>query len=126
MATRKGRVCPVERAGGLDNRIRRWLQNPTKNLGGLVREGMSVLDFGGGPGHFTLDTATRVGPSGRVFAVDLQEGMLEKLRQKIRLTELEQRIILRKCDTGSIIPSAVGGDYTLGLRASARFRCVST
>lgn len=102
MTIRKGRVCPVERAGGLDNRIRRWLQNPAKILGDLVREGMSVLDFGCGPGHFTLDMARMVGPSGRVFAVDLQEGMLAKLRQKIRLTELEQRITLRKCGTDSI------------------------
>jgi hypothetical protein len=25
---RKKRVCPVERAGSLDSRIRRWFQNP--------------------------------------------------------------------------------------------------
>lgn len=28
MSSGKNRVCPVERAGSLDNRIRRWLQDP--------------------------------------------------------------------------------------------------
>ena len=44
---------------------------------------MTVLDVGCGPGFFTLDMARLVGPSGRVIAADLQEGMLEKLGQKI-------------------------------------------
>lgn len=103
---KKNRVCPVERAAGLDNRIRRWLQNPAKILGSFIQEGMTVLDFGCGPGHFTVDLARMVGRSGRVFAVDLQEGMLEKLRHKIQRTDLEKRIILHKCDPKCIGISA--------------------
>jgi len=48
-------ICPVERAGGLDNRIRRWLQNPQKILRLYIAEGMTVLDVGCGPGFFSLD-----------------------------------------------------------------------
>jgi ubiquinone/menaquinone biosynthesis C-methylase UbiE len=97
MGDRNNRVCPVERAGSLDNRIRRWLQDPRKILGPYVREGMTVLDIGCGPGFFSVEMAQLVGKSGRVIAADLQEGMLEKLRNKIQGTELEQRIILHKC-----------------------------
>jgi len=98
MSDRKNRVCPVERAGHLDNRIRRWLQNPQKILGSYIEEGMTVLDIGCGPGLFSIEMARMVGESGRVIAADLQEGMLEKLRDKIKGTELEGRIRLHKCE----------------------------
>ncbi len=93
----KKRVCPVERAGGLDNVFRKWLQNPWEILSPFVSEGMTVLDIGCGPGFFTLTLAELVGPSGRVIAADLQSGMLDKLRAKIQGTELEKRIILHQC-----------------------------
>ena len=85
---RNNRVCPVERAGILDHRIRRWLQDPQEILRPYIEEGMTVLDIGCGPGFFSIDMAQRVGRSGRVIASDLQEGMLQKLRGKIQGTEL--------------------------------------
>ncbi len=60
------------------------------------------MDLGCGPGFFSIDMAKMVGKSGRVIAVDLQEGMLQKLRDKIHGTEFEQRIILHKCATNKI------------------------
>jgi len=102
MSGRGNHVCPVERAGSLDNRIRRWAQNPRKILEPHVREGMTVLDIGCGPGFFSVEMAKMVDESGRVIAADLQEGMLEKLRAKIQGTELEQRITLHKCPENSI------------------------
>ena len=63
---------------------------------------MTVLDLGCGPGFFTIDIAQMVGKSGRVIASDLQEGMLQKLRTKIQGTELEERIILHKCEENTI------------------------
>jgi ubiquinone/menaquinone biosynthesis C-methylase UbiE len=98
----KNRVCPVTIAGSLDNRIRRWLQDPRKILGPYIKEGMTVLDVGCGPGFFSIDLAQMVGKSGRVIASDLQEGMLQKLSKKIQGTELEERIILHKCEKDRI------------------------
>lgn len=98
----KNRVCPVERAGSLDNRIRRWFQNPRKILGPYIKEGMTVLDMGCGPGFFSVEMAELVGKSGRVIAVDLQEGMLRKLKDKIQGTELEKRIVLHQCKKNNI------------------------
>jgi ubiquinone/menaquinone biosynthesis C-methylase UbiE len=96
------RVCPVERAGSLDMRLRRWLQNPEKILSPYIKEGMTILDFGCGPGFFTIDMARMVGQSGRVIAADLQDGMLEKLKRKIHDTECENRIILHRCRENEI------------------------
>ncbi len=102
MSKSKNRVCPVVLACGLDNGIRRWLQNPRKILEPYVQEGMTVLDLGCGPGSFSIDLARMVGPSGRIIAADLQNGMLERIRGKIRGTELEKRIVLHRCKEESI------------------------
>jgi ubiquinone/menaquinone biosynthesis C-methylase UbiE len=99
---RKTRVCPVEMAGSLDLKIRRWFQNPRRILRPHIVEGMTALDLGCGPGFFSIDMAQMVGKSGRVIAADLQEGMLRKLGDKIRGTELEERITLHKCEVDKI------------------------
>jgi ubiquinone/menaquinone biosynthesis C-methylase UbiE len=95
-------VCPVELAGGLDNSFRRFLQNPQKILSPFIKKGMTVLDMGCGPGFFTIEIAKLLNGSGKVIAADLQDGMLEKVRQKIRETELEQRIELHRCQSETI------------------------
>jgi ubiquinone/menaquinone biosynthesis C-methylase UbiE len=98
MSNKKHRVCPAKRAWTLDNRIRRWLQDPQKILEPYIREGMTVLDMGCGPGFFSIEIAKMVGKSGSVIAADLQEGMLQKLKDKIQGTEFEGRITLHKCE----------------------------
>ena len=96
------RICPVEKAGTLDTKIRRWLQNPHKILKPYIKEGMTVLDLGCGPGFFTVALTQMVGKSGKVIAADLQEGMLQKLTEKIEGTGLEKRISLHKCEEDKI------------------------
>ena len=102
MNNRNNRVCPVERAGSLDNRIRRWLQNPQKILGPYIEEGMTVMDVGCGPGFFSIEMAQMVGESGRLIASDLQEGMLQKIRDKIKACPIKDRITLHKCEENKI------------------------
>lgn len=96
------KVCPVEIAGGLDNSFRRLLQNPNKIMKPYIREGMTVLDLGCGPGFFSLEIAKLLKDSGKVIAADLQEGMLEILRNKIKGTNLVQRIEVHKCENTHI------------------------
>lgn len=100
--TERGSVCPVEIAGGLDNSIRRFLQNPQKILKPYIKTGMTVLDMGCGPGFFTIEIAKLLNGSGKVIAADLQDGMLKKVKQKISGTELEQNIVLHKCQSETI------------------------
>ncbi len=90
-------ICPVQISGFLDNKIRKLFQNPDKILKPYMKEGLTVLDIGCGPGFFTIPIAQMVGENGKVIAADLQEGMLQKVRKKITGTELEKRIALHKC-----------------------------
>lgn len=65
-------------------------EQPEKVLDALgIRPGESVCDLGAGNGYFTLRMARRVGPKGRVFAVDIQEEMLELLERRQREAGLE-------------------------------------
>lgn len=95
-------VCPVELAGSLDNSIRRLVHKPGKILEGYIRKEMTVLDLGCGPGYFTVELAKLVGDGGKVIAADLQQGMLDKVRVKIRGTDLEQIVEIHKCQDGKI------------------------
>lgn len=78
------------------------MQNPQKILNPYIKEGITVLDVGCGPGFFSIEIARMVGKSGRVIAADLQEGMLQKLRDKIQGTEVEKRIKPHKCEKNRI------------------------
>jgi ubiquinone/menaquinone biosynthesis C-methylase UbiE len=57
-----------------------------------IKPGMVVADVGAGTGYMTLRMARRVGPSGKVYANDVQPEMLRRLRQnaaKEKLANIE-------------------------------------
>jgi ubiquinone/menaquinone biosynthesis C-methylase UbiE len=57
-------------------------EQPEKALDALnLKPGMVVADIGAGVGYMSLRMAKRVGPSGKVYANDLQPEMLAKLRE---------------------------------------------
>ena len=69
MEATANKICPVEKADSLNSRFRRWLQNPKKILGKYIEESMTVLDFGCGPGFFSIELAKMVGSSGRIIFI---------------------------------------------------------
>jgi len=63
---------------------RKHIQPPSMIIDGLgLKPGMKVVELGCGPGTYTLDVAKAVLPDGVVYAVDIQEGMLNQLRKKM-------------------------------------------
>ena len=102
----------MQHAGALSFRLRKIIQPPRRILAPFISPGMTVLDFGAGPGFFTLEMARLVGESGKVIAADLQAGMLAKLRLKIQHTDLESVIILHQTEADKInLPAKV--DFVL-------------
>lgn len=60
------------RGMAIEFRLRDWLRPPIKILQEAgVCQGMTVLDFGCGPGSFSLAAARLVGPQGLVYALDI-------------------------------------------------------
>jgi len=94
---KKHRVCPVEHAGVLDFFFRKWIHDPKKILQPFIKEGMTALDLGCGPGFFTMEMARLVGDTGKVIAADLQEGMLAIVGKKIQNSGLVDRVKLHLC-----------------------------
>jgi ubiquinone/menaquinone biosynthesis C-methylase UbiE len=99
---RKRRICPVERAKILDRVWRKLLQNPARILRPHVKEGMTALDLGCGPGFFTAEMAGLVGESGRVIAADLQQGMLDMAKRKLADDGTSGRVRFHLCASDRI------------------------
>lgn len=92
MPYRSTHLHPVEKAAALESRLRLLLQNPAKILKNYIHPGMTVLDLGCGTGYFTLEIAKLLENKGQVIAADVQEGMLDILRQKLHKSELRHLI----------------------------------
>jgi SAM-dependent methyltransferase len=78
------RIANVMGSSGAD-----WLERPEReteeNVEGALnaiglKPGMTVAEVGAGTGYVTLRMAKRVGPTGKVYATDLQPEMLDLLR----------------------------------------------
>jgi ubiquinone/menaquinone biosynthesis C-methylase UbiE len=68
----------------IDNPIRRQIQPPDKIAEWMgAGEGMSILEIGPGPGTFTFAVARRVGEAGCVYAIDIQESIVNALSEKV-------------------------------------------
>ena len=90
------RVCPWWIGYLLASPMRRWLQDPGAIIEPYVKEGMLVVEPGPGMGFFTLELARRVGPKGRVVAIDVQQQMLAGLMRRARKASLAERIDARQ------------------------------
>ena len=63
--------------------LRDKLSNPMKKImKAKVKRGDYVLDYGSGPGSFSLSAAKIVGDSGKVYAADIQPLSAEKIQKK--------------------------------------------
>src|SRR6185436_7327580 len=55
---------------------------------GGFRRGQRILDVGCGPGFATIDLAQRVGPRGKIVAIDISQRFLTHLEQRASLQGL--------------------------------------
>ncbi|MFU8802300.1 MAG: class I SAM-dependent methyltransferase [Bradymonadaceae bacterium] len=77
-----------------------------------VGPGMIVVDVGCGTGFFSMVAAERVGPTGRVIALDIAEAMLEFLRKRDPPPHVE---VLRSEESALPVSSEVADVVVLGL-----------
>ena len=79
-------IAQVMGPGGiewLDRGQRDTEEHPDQVLDALqLHSGEVVADLGAGSGYFTFRMAPRVGKTGKVLAVDVQDEMLQTLRQR--------------------------------------------
>ncbi|MBU1101186.1 MAG: class I SAM-dependent methyltransferase [Bacteroidetes bacterium] len=64
-----------------------------------IKPGMMVGEAGAGTGYFTIPLAKRLGPSGKLYANDIDENSLHKLKQKLSCEDLDNvKIIIGDYD----------------------------
>lgn len=62
----------------------------------IVRPGATVVDVGAGAGEISLFSAKRVGPEGRVVALEDREASADRLARNLALNKFEHVDVLRK------------------------------
>lgn len=67
----------------LDNPIRQRYTRPVLDRIG-IQSGDIVLELGAGTGVFTVAAAQRVGPRGRIVAVDIQREMISRVEERVQ------------------------------------------
>jgi ubiquinone/menaquinone biosynthesis C-methylase UbiE len=60
-----------------------------------IPSGASVADIGAGSGYMTVRLAAQVGPSGRVYANDVQPQMIEILRRRLEKKQITNVVLVQ-------------------------------
>ncbi|MFN7979763.1 MAG: class I SAM-dependent methyltransferase [Vicinamibacterales bacterium] len=77
-------VMGVGGAGWLERPERDAEENTTTAIRALrIQRDQVVADIGAGSGYYTVRMAAEVGPRGKVYATDIQPGMLDILRRRL-------------------------------------------
>jgi SAM-dependent methyltransferase len=104
------RIASIMGVGGAD-----WLERSEREIEELpetaldkigIRKGMTVADVGAGVGYFTVRLARRVGPSGKVYAVDVQPEMLSILKQRAAKADLHNIVPVLGSESDPKLPPA--------------------
>ena len=105
-------LAPVMGVGGaawLERSEREQEEAPSKAVDALdFKPGQVVADIGAGSGYYTSRIAKRVGPTGRVYATDIQPGMIQLLEQRVKNESLTNvTTILGTMDDPKLPPRSI-------------------
>jgi len=106
-------ICPVSAVGSFDNMFRGLFHNPSRMFGQYVESGSTAVDLGAGGGVFSMALARMVGKAGRVYAVDIQQGMLDLVEKRAIKEGLRERITLHLASSEGIGLQAEVAEFAL-------------
>ena len=69
-----------------------------------LRTGDTIADIGCGPGFFTIPAAEIVGPSGKVYAADVQSEMIAAIMMRVADLDIHHVEILKTSETDVALP----------------------
>lgn len=96
-----GREIAYVMGYGYDGEGARWLERSTREreekLSQLIKlldikPGMTVADIGAGSGRISFLIADKVGPEGKVLAIDIQDEMLELIENRATAKKIKQMV----------------------------------
>jgi ubiquinone/menaquinone biosynthesis C-methylase UbiE len=109
-------IAQVMGPGGiewLDRREREQEEHPAEVIAALdLHPGDVVADIGAGSGYFTFRIAPKVGKTGTVLAVEIQQAMLDTLRTRAAAVKATNVVVVQGTETDPHLP-ANGVDIVL-------------
>lgn len=104
---KSGEIAPLVERLEAESREIYTERSKLADLVGL-REGMSVADVGAGSGFMVEEFARRVGSSGKVYAVDINEKLLERIAARAREQRtIQVRTLMTREDSVDLRPATV-------------------
>src|SRR5579864_3587901 len=102
-------IAQVMGPGGipwLDRPAREQEEQPEKVIDALgLHEGEVVVDLGAGSGYFSFRMAPKVGKTGKVYAVEIQEEMLAAIRKRATVTRITNVEAVKCTETDPGLPA---------------------
>lgn len=99
---------PAAYIAALEDPKRDAYQKPHEVMEALdVKAGEVIADIGAGSGYFTIRLAHHVGPTGRVYAVDVSPDMIRHLQARIRDAKLQNVTPILAPPDDPLLPQAV-------------------
>ncbi len=92
--------------GGMLNFLAaRGFNQPAEVMAALdIKPGEHVAEIGPGGGYYSLCFAEAVGPEGRVYAIDINEGFLRSVARKARAGNLDNLVIVPGDRLDEVLP----------------------
>jgi SAM-dependent methyltransferase len=97
--------CPTILSWAVDGRLVDSIAGTTATLDRMgLAPGMTVVEIGPGPGRLLLPAARRALPGGRAIGVELQQGMLDKLRRTMAQNDPGNVELIHADATQKVLP----------------------
>lgn len=99
--------CPSLVAWALESPFYRRITGTEKTLERIgLKPGQRVLEIGPGPGRLLISAAQRVLPDGQVVGIDIQPGMIERLKERAKAANIMNLTAILGDATQPIVPEA--------------------
>jgi ubiquinone/menaquinone biosynthesis C-methylase UbiE len=99
--------CPTLFAWFLDSRFYERMTGTEVTLRRMgLRPGQRVLEVGAGTGRLLIPTAQRVLPGGEAVGIDIQPGMVERLKERARRAQVSNLTAILGDATQPVVPEA--------------------
>jgi len=97
----------------MESNIENWLEKDgiefLETIG--IKKGQVILDFGCGEGHYTIPTARVAGEKGKIYALDKDRAILDKLVRLIKRNNIKNIEVMNKESKTSLQNNSV--DFVL-------------
>jgi ubiquinone/menaquinone biosynthesis C-methylase UbiE len=113
---RHSRPFPADKLGELEGPDREAWQKPDDIMDALgISDGSAVADLGAAGGWFTVRLSRRVGPTGRVYAQDIQKPMIESMDRRFRREGLRNVTTVLGTSEDPKLPAPVDAALIVGV-----------